>query len=242
MGTQLSKNLTQNENWIRYSLAIDVHLKQCTLDVLHNVNNDPVYQGLPPDPATLYAELIKYFTKQKIKELEKKKVLRKNQIDLILPADLKPDSSKWDITIIVLVIKTCLNLPNHLLQAIDDARVIRNKFKHGSIDDLKTNAQFTIKWGELLAVVTTLNYQHLGNFKQLEKDPLLTNYLDEGKKLITRLVADLKKDLKQEVNDGLDEKKKEILKEMLKEISEIKQSKPNFVTITTICFSILNGG
>ena len=149
MGKELSKEIKDNEYYVRCSLALDVHLKQATLDVLHNSNNVPGYQGLPEDPDDLHKELLKFFTAKKIKKLEGKGVLKPDQKLLLFPVNQKPVSNTFDITLIVLTIKTCLKLPNNLSQAIDDARELRNNFKHATLEQFKTKLQFNIKWNEI---------------------------------------------------------------------------------------------
>jgi len=54
MGSQLSVEVKQHEYWLRLILALEVHVTRALLDIVHNRNKDPGYQGLPEKHVDLY--------------------------------------------------------------------------------------------------------------------------------------------------------------------------------------------
>ena len=96
------------ELWLRLSTFLHEPFKFALLRILHNAKNDPNYDGLPEDPHLLYQELrSEHFNL--IQHLKKKKILQQDQINLIFPPnDNKTDSTKFDITLICILIRKCL--------------------------------------------------------------------------------------------------------------------------------------
>ena len=60
MGSHLSAEVKPHEYWLRVILALEVHVTRALLDVVHNRNNDPSYQGLPENDVDLYNYLKKH--------------------------------------------------------------------------------------------------------------------------------------------------------------------------------------
>lgn len=52
-------HVLKSEFWIRVILAIDHCVRKALVRVLHNIDNDVTYQGLPQDPGFL---VFSYFT------------------------------------------------------------------------------------------------------------------------------------------------------------------------------------
>ena len=103
--------INEIENWLRLATFLHEPLKDALLGVLHNTSNDPTYVGLPSAPADLYNAFVA--RKNQINNLVKKKILYKDQVELLLPTDGSNQtfSDKFDVTLIVLCIRSFLNLP-----------------------------------------------------------------------------------------------------------------------------------
>jgi len=110
MASQLSTSIKQYEYWFRITLGLEVHITKASLDVVHNRNNDSNYNGLPDNPVDLYQYLDQNYRKL-FEKLLKTNVLFQHQFDLLFPANGQTDSSKWDIPLIVIVIRNCVNIP-----------------------------------------------------------------------------------------------------------------------------------
>lgn len=167
--------------WIRVNLAVEIHLKQALLDILHNVDNDPAYQGLPKDGKLLYAKMVQFKAKHQKKLV---KVLKKDQWDVLCnQATGISDSKHWDITVIIVVIINELQLPAPLdgwkqfPPAAHDkskaafvliARYLRNMVKHGSLKDVVTVQQFNTIWGQIKSALQDGNYRNMMDFNELE--------------------------------------------------------------------------
>ena len=63
------------------------------------------HQKFSQDPKTLYAELKKY--EKEFQKLLKKKILNAHQYNILFPASLETDSSKFDSTLLFLLLRTC---------------------------------------------------------------------------------------------------------------------------------------
>jgi len=213
MGSQLSVEVKQHEYWLRLILALEVHVTRALLDIVHNRNKDPGYQGLPEKHVDLY-NYLKRNHNSILQQLKKNKVLNKYQLDLLLPANGQTDSLKWDITLIVIVIRYCVNIPPPIngwkkqLVAGDNtkaagaikARELRNWLKHGRMDEVQTKAQFDGKWAEINNLLICLDYNNIPKFNDLETDDVLEDYIEEAKKIFTDLVT---KEIEQTKKDVL---------------------------------------
>ena len=202
MGIPFSSLVRGKENWIRCGFAVNVHIKECTLDILHNRNHDPLYQGLPFNPANLYTELKKHFTPQKVKDLEKKGILKKDQKDLILPANGLPNSIDWDITLITLVITTCLTLPEILKKAVENARNLRNAFNHASFDEFKSQPFFAKMWNDIDQYLSSVKYSRYTEFQKVKTDPFLKEYINAGENSLQQITNDIQNKLSQKVQNN----------------------------------------
>jgi len=216
MGSKLSAEVNQHKYWLRLILALEVHVSRALLDVVQNRNKDSSYQGLPEKHVDLY-NYLKRNHNSIIQQLKKNKILNEDQLDLLFPANGQTDSSKWDITLIVIVIRYCVNIPpptngwkkqlavgdNTKSAGAIKARDLRNWLKHGKIDDVKTKAQFDGKWAEINNLLICLDYNNIPKFNDLETDDLLEDYIEEAKKifadLVTKEIDQTKKDVLQTV-------------------------------------------
>lgn len=171
--------------WIRVNLAVEIHLKQALLDILHNTDNDPTYQGLPRDGKQLYARMVQFkATYQK----KLARVLKKDQWDVLCDQKIGiSDSKQWDITLIVVVIINELQLPPPLNgwqqfpPAAHDkskaafvlfARYLRNMVKHGSLKDVATVQQFSTIWNQIESALQDVNYKNMKDFNELKTSDL----------------------------------------------------------------------
>eukprot|EP00111_Clytia_hemisphaerica_P019004 TCONS_00056191-protein len=103
--------------WLRLATFLHGPLKSFLLHVLHNLSNDPTYNGLPQDPQKLYLELSTPANRKTINDLKngkngKKKVLQQDQVDALLPPTVNAtDSSQFDVTLICILIINFTDLP-----------------------------------------------------------------------------------------------------------------------------------
>ena len=171
--------------WIRVNLALELHLKQALLDILHNFDNDVAYQGLPTDSKQLYARMDKFRKSAQGKKLAKK-VIRKDQWDVLCnPSKVDSDSQEWDITLIVVVISNVLRLPASLsgwanFPVVTDlskaafvlrVRYLRNKVIHSSLK-VFTLQQFQNVWQEIEDALSSVNYSKMKELKELQSEDL----------------------------------------------------------------------
>ena len=99
-----------NEYWYRLGSLVFDAILPAFISVLHNDNNDPSYVGLPRAPPDLYNELNENHAGQ-LKALLKKKLINQHQYDLVLPPCRSTDSKAFDVTLVVVLIRNCLQLP-----------------------------------------------------------------------------------------------------------------------------------
>ena len=94
------------EYWIRLAILLMGPLLEASLQILHNKNKDATYTGLPEDPSNPNNDLSKH-------EKKLKSVLKKDQMEIILPTngDKKTYSNQFDVTVIVILIINYTNLP-----------------------------------------------------------------------------------------------------------------------------------
>ena len=194
--------------WIRVNLAVEVHLKQALLNILHNADNDPTYQGLPKDGKLLYGRMVLF--KQAFKK-KLHKVLKKDQWDMLCDHTTGvSDSQQWDVTLIVVVIINELKLPppqngwtwppaaNDKSKAafVLIARHLRNIVKHGSLKDFSTIQQFDCVWKQIKSALTDVKYQNIKDFDELETRDL-EFYTSAAVNVMKVKCHDLEKDIKQ---------------------------------------------
>lgn len=171
--------------WIRVNLAVELHIKDALLDILHNSSNDPSYQGLPTNGYLLYQRMVQFKTSHG-KKLAR--VLKQDQWDTLCPNSGISNSQEWDITLITVVIINVLQLPppingwNQPPHVSDTskaafvlrARKIRNEIKHGSLKDISTNQQFNQIWTQTEKALHDVGYNQnkMKQFNDLETNDL----------------------------------------------------------------------
>ena len=204
MSTSAKEVVEKSEYWIRVNLALEFCVKEALIHVLHNLDNDPSYKGLPTDPKDLY----QYMLKCKGKPIYKR-ILKADQWALLCPSNGQTDSKEWDITLLIFVIRNETPLkpqegwkdkpsPNDNTKGgcLDRARHLRNDLNHGSVEAICTEPQFDGYWDRIEKILVGLNYQNLCRFKDLK-----TESLDKHNSKILILVTSFKK----EVSDNTSE-------------------------------------
>lgn len=150
------------------------------------------------------------------------KVLKDDQWNILCPPNEETFSSKFDITLLVAVIRSVIGLKPkggwkiEELQQDDTsigafiflAQKLRNEIIHGSVDSLKT---FQDYWQRIREILIGLKFKDMASFDDLETCPLdkhidtLTKLVDALESEVTdiandmrtlkRNIADLKKDI-----------------------------------------------
>ena len=189
MSTSISveNTIEEIEYWIRLATFLHEPLKNALLNILHNIANNEIYDGLPTDPHQLYQE---FQTKHAdiINELKRKKILKQDQYDLIFPPnDNKTDSSKFDITLICILIRNCCSRLPPPVNGWDDknppaydtsiaanvvrAREWRNYVHHTEPKDIDQQG-FDDKWMEGTTIIHDLDYSYdTHKLKTISLDP-----------------------------------------------------------------------
>ena len=107
----LASTIKKYEHWFHYGTFIHEPLKTSLLNLFHNVSGDTSYNGLPSNPKDLYRELDQNH-KGTLMKLQQKGVLKQDQMLLIFPNHRKETfSDKFDVTLLVVLIINCCNLP-----------------------------------------------------------------------------------------------------------------------------------
>ena len=168
----MANQITQtNEKYYRLVSLVYNALLPALRDVLHNISGDPSYTGLPMNEADCYKELDTTH-RNIICGLLKKKLLSKDQLNLLLPPNQLTSTKTFDVTLMVCLIRNVLHLPyvsnkweyntlNHADSSIAAnvirARQIRNFLSHNgpSAVDQPT---FTRLWMEGDRVIRELKY------------------------------------------------------------------------------------
>ena len=180
----LSKIINENERWLKTAVCVSHHLKNALLQILFNRQKDPNYKGLPEDEEELYKELLKF--QPKFQSLMKKRVLKEDQYDIIYPNDKKTYFSKFDINIIVLLIRNCQMLPmpaagwdnaplpqdTSISANIMRARIIRNIIFHYFDPSAMEEVEFQKLWSDIASILQALNYhEDISEIQQGNFDP-----------------------------------------------------------------------
>ena len=218
MAAPTSIPLWQNKNWAKCGLALEIHLKNNLLEILHNKNNDPRYVGLPKDPTQLY----NFFQAHKSNIGERKRGSKvkhqffKDQLAIILPPNgNQVDSQDCDITLITGLIEAFITgCPFH--QNIKDAREFRNNNKHGTLADFDTEQKLQTKLAEVRKILAGMNYSDLQEFDNMVKDDNYLIDINEGTKHLSNLMKELERDLKDDFNDKIELEKKNTIAELIK--------------------------
>ena len=176
--------------WLHLAILLHGPLKENLLHILHNKKNDPSYKGLPEDPTELYKELSTTH-EETLDKLVSDKVLNKNDRKILLPTNGKTDSSKFDVTLITVLIINCTTLQpprdgwDQKSPPTNDPSVAanvllgkywRNYLHHTdaySIDE----AIFDVKWNEGVDIVQGLggDISDMAALKTSSLDPLQEN-------------------------------------------------------------------
>ena len=81
--------VTKYEYWFRIGTLLFEGIHPALLFVLHNLGNDPSYQGLPSHPADLFNELDNNH-KSKLQNLQRRRrIISQEQCDLLISVILK---------------------------------------------------------------------------------------------------------------------------------------------------------
>ena len=170
----LASTIKTYEHWFHYGTFVHEPLKTSLLDVFHNVSNNTSYNGLPSNPKDLYRELDQNH-KVTLTKLQQKGVLKQDQMLLIFPKNKQETySDKFDVTLLVVLIINCCNLPPPVNgwkdkdPPISDisiganvirAREMRNFFHHTDPKDFDKQT-LDKKWLEGDTVVSALGYNY----------------------------------------------------------------------------------
>ena len=180
----LSKIINENERWLKIAVCVSHHLKNALLQILFNRQKDPSYTGLPEDEEELYKELLRF--KPQFQRLIIRRVLKKDQYDIIYPNDKKTCFSKFDINIIALLIRNCQMLPlpaagwdnaplpqdTSISANIMRARIIRNIIFHYADPSAMDEVEFQKLWSEISRILQALNYhEDISEIQQGNFDP-----------------------------------------------------------------------
>ena len=244
MSTCLSvKQVTEKiEHWLRLATLLHGPLKQRLLHVLHNKDNDSLYQGLPEDPSDLYKELSTTH-KKTLDNLLRSRVLKKDQMDILLPpnGDNKTFSEAFDVTLIVLLMINCTTLPppvggwkqksppdtdpSKAANALR-GREWRNYLNHtdaSSIDE----PTFNLKWAEGEAL-----YQGLGGSVTILAD-LKTMSLDPKHDLVLKSLKDFNTKQEQKIVGLTAKVDNVVLPTQLKHEQEIGELNQDMIDLNT---------
>ena len=219
-------HIVKSEYWIRVNLAIEYCVKNVLISVLHNLGNAATYKGLPQDPTLLYQQMLQ--CKQDVKH-SLHKVLSDDQWDILCPSNQQTHSKDFDITLLVAVIRSVIGLKPKggwnikFIQPNDTsigafvflARDLRNKIKHGSVDNIQDLKQFQHYWQCIRNILVGLHFTDMASFNLLETCPL-----DKHIDTISKLVFDLEKRVDVLRNEATDNTKE--IHNFKKEIYSIK--------------------
>ena len=182
----LASTIKKYEHWFHYGTFVHEPLKTSLLNVFHNVSGDTSYNGLPSNPKDLCKELDQNH-KVTLTKLQRNGVLKQDQMLLIFPKNKQETySDKFDVTLLVVLIINCCNLPPPVNgwkdkhPPISDisiganvirARELRNVFHHTDPKDFDEQV-LDKKWLEGDTVVTALGYNYNSNaLKTATLDP-----------------------------------------------------------------------
>ena len=222
MGNECSVSFNENKQWLKCLVAVNVHVRDALLEVLH------ILGGIPSDPQRLYDFFADKKQQDKIKDLVKKKVLSADQVALLFPQNQRTFSSKWDITLICVVIINFSNLPpptNGWFKPLDVGDIsvaasvvaarqeLRNRLNHGTADDFKDEKVFRPFWSKVENSLNTFKYTKMNEFQNLESgDVDLTIFAFQIDKFMNDVGTADKKEITLEVLNWLqnDNKKSKI--------------------------------
>lgn len=201
MGTEFSRLTQENSRSIKCFLAVNRHLQQALLDVVH----DPQYDGIPRDPVELYKFFNKYENIQKIKKLSKN-VLKQDQIDLLSPQNQRTFSNKWDITLICVVIINFTTVPSPLKgwrvkpdqtdkttgAFVWIARGLRNLSNHATLETFIKEVDFKAFFTDIRLIIVGLKYKDIAKFDQLAGNSIHQTIFKEDVDLFMNNIKSIK--------------------------------------------------
>ena len=170
----LASTIKTYEHWFHYGTFVHEPLKASLLNVFHNVSGDTSYNGLPSNSKDLYKELDQNH-KATLTKLQRNGILKQYQMLLIFPKNKQETySDKFDVTLLVVLIINCCNLPHPVNNWKDKhppisdisiganvirARELRNFFHHTDPKDFDEQI-LDKKWLEGDTVVSALGYNY----------------------------------------------------------------------------------
>ena len=148
-----------------------VHLREAVLDVFH--------EQVPRDPKELFAYF--YSRRKEIKKLQRRCILKDDQIQLILPSYGETHSSKFDITLIVVLIINFTDLKppgngwrreppideSSIAAFVLRARQLKNKIAHSTSGTISGKSD--TKCDEMRSILIGLRYKNMSGFENLLK-------------------------------------------------------------------------
>jgi len=200
--------------WTKLNLALDIHVKEALLSLLHNRGNDPSYIGLPEDPGQLFLYLNQLPQKTK-------KLLNACQKDQSFPSNGKQvDSSKWDVTLITAIIQNCIPelKPLNGWVNIDRgdqskgayvirARRLRNELKHTNCDDINSKDTFDEFWDRITDILNKLGYLDMKKFQEIKTKSSLDIYVEEINKIYEKKrTMEMEQNSREEIEDKTKQK------------------------------------
>ena len=183
MFTSTEEIIKSSHYWLRLVICLNEHIRNAELNILFNEYKDKDYDGLPREPEALYS-----FFLSKINIIKKHcpKVLRQNQVDILLPnTQCLVQSSTLDITIITYLIRTFTGLVNSkgnwtkpstndsskaafIFRATD----LRNTIFHYSDTTVMNTGEFEKLWSDAETILKGLQYPHsISDLKSMTLDP-----------------------------------------------------------------------
>ena len=243
MTQKLKDTVKKFEFWFRLGLFLHEVLKTALYNVLHNTYGDSLYHGLSKTPKDLYNELDQTF-RSKIDKLYQKGVISRDQYLIIFPNNKQTDSTKFDVTLLVVLIRNCLNIPapangwNDKNPHIRDqslaanairAREWRNFCHHHDPDSIDLN-MFTVKWDEGVNIAKGLGYTvDVSALKTVSLDvsrlsvlQSLITFLNIQQTKLDKQLGDLKLEVNKHDTEIMDQLKPQI-KEIQTDIDKLKQ-------------------
>lgn len=181
--TITEQTIIKSQNWCRLAICINHHLKNALIRVLHNDIKDTTITGLPSDPSQLFTFMMK--NKSTLDSSLRRKVLKKDQHERLLPHGKMVDSGELDITLIRYLIRTFSGISNldgnwkeprgadhSIAAAVFRAADIRNVICHyNNITSLEVK-DFEDLWNQIECVLADLSYAvNITELKTTSFDP-----------------------------------------------------------------------
>ena len=228
------------EYWLRLAIFLHQPLKNALLHVLHNKSKRTDYVGLPEDQLELYKKLKS--NKQKINQLLREGVLKKDQVKTLLPSSKKTDSENFDVTLIYVVIRNFTTLPqptngwgknpgptdNSTSAFVMRAKKWRNDLIHNTKPKDITEVKFNNMWADGEKIVKKLGFItcDTNKLKRIDLDPrtsiVACAILKHMNNIHKELAEQNKKILDLKDQCTLDRREIEVQKTKLKEIEIVQ--------------------